>query len=33
MQIGKFPTREFLQKYNLEKEYWDITEACLNGDI
>jgi hypothetical protein len=33
MLIGKFPTKEFLQRFNLEDTYWGIAEACMRGDI
>lgn len=33
MLVGKFPQKEFLQKYDLEAEYWGITDSCNKGDI
>jgi myosin heavy subunit len=33
MLIGKFPTKEFLQRFHLEDTYWGIAEACMRGDI
>ena len=33
MLVGKFPTKQFLTKYKLDKEYEGISESCMNGDI
>lgn len=33
MLIGRFPTKEFLKECDLEKEFKNISFACMNGDI
>ena len=32
MNLNKFPTKEFLQKYQLD-EYLVLSQACMAGDI
>jgi hypothetical protein len=33
MLIGKFPSQEFLKKFELDDDYWPICEACQIGNI
>jgi hypothetical protein len=33
MLIGKFPSKEYLQRYHLEDTYWGIVDSCMRGDI
>lgn len=33
MLIGKFPSREYLQRYDLEDTYWGIVDGCIKGDL
>ena len=33
MLIGKFPSKEYLQRFHLEDTYWGIVDGCMKGDI